>query len=187
MREIRFAARTLAAAVCLSFAVSYAAPNAARNTSEHEQPNEKRNVAGPCSPDGFPTRTGNPISCCQDGNRTWHTNDGKTLVLRIRGTPCTEADGVGTNCSGRECTYGPCGSRVEWAVTAKEVHIFRPNSKPETCGWEANDVIACKVGCDWPEGAVRRHPEAFVGQKEYPGVTAACLFTDCLKGGIPKQ
>lgn len=186
MREIRFAARAVAAA-CLSLAVSYAGANPTAKTSEHERPKDKKNVAGPCSPDGFPAGNVNPISCCQDGNRAWHTNDGKTLVLRIYGTPCTEADGVGTNCSGRECTYGPCGAKVEWAVTAQEVHIFRPNSKPETCGWEANHIIACRVGCDWPAGAVRNHPEPFVGQKEYPGVIAACPFTDCLKGGIPKR
>jgi hypothetical protein len=123
---------------------------------------DDRNAAGMCSADRFPINSGNPVSCCQDGNRAWYTDDGTRLVFRTYGNACTEEDGIGTNCGGDTgipCTYGPCGQRNEWAVDAAAVAIFRPDSKPGKCGWEARGVIGCVLGCDWPAGALRVHPE----------------------------
>jgi hypothetical protein len=149
------------------------------------QPMSKQ-TADLCSPDRFQAQGPSPISCCQDGNRTWHTNDGKLLGYRVFANPCTEADGESTNCSGIGCTYGPCGARIEWAVTAAEVHIFRPVSMPQKCGWAVKDTVACRPGtCDWPAGADRDFPEPFTDQDEYEGVTAGCPFRDCAVGGIP--
>jgi hypothetical protein len=151
-----------------------------------------KNAAGTCSPDGFSSAVGNPISCCQDGNRTWDTRDGRTLAFRVHAAACTEADGVGTNCGVGsspfvQCTYGPCGARIEWAVTGKQVHIFGPVSMPNKCGWEVENVVACRVGCDWPAGAVREYPEPFVDQIEYGSLTATCSYSNCLVGGIPAR
>jgi hypothetical protein len=151
-----------------------------------KQSDDKRK-AGNCSPDRFPSAVGNPISCCQEGNRTYHTNDGKTLALRVFAKPCTEADGESTNCEGTGCVYGPCGARIEWAVTAEAVRVFKPVSKPEKCGWDVQKVINCRVGCDWPPGSNREYPEPFTNQVQYPGLTSTCPFTGCARGGIPTR
>jgi len=220
MDGIRLSLRVVAAAclsfmACLSFAASNDPANVAAASVQLGEPEDKdtavaacpdaksasdeslklelqndKNAAGPCSPDGFPSGVGNPINCCQEGNRTYHTNDGRTLVYRIHAAPCTEADGVGTNCGVGsspfvQCVYGPCGARIEWAVTAEEVHVFVPVSRPGKCGWEVKNVIECRVGCDWPAGAVRQYPEPFVSQVQYPGVTATCPYRNCHVGGIP--
>ena len=120
-------------------------------------------VAQACSPDRFPSRVGNPISCCQDGNRTWHTNNGTTLSFREHAAACTVSDGVGTNCGDGSSPFvrAPmvrAGPGIEWSVTAEEVHIFKPVSKPGKCGWEVKNVLECRVGCDWPTGACESIP-----------------------------
>ena len=61
------------------------------------------------------------------------------------------ADPTGT------CVYGPCGARIEWSVDAEAVHIFKPTSKPGTCGWAVENVTTCsppQCGDDrgWPVG-----------------------------------
>ncbi len=148
-------------------------------------------IASLCSAERFPTNQVNSISCCQDGDRTWHTNNGTRLVFRTYdGNVCTEADGISTNCGvGTSpfvpCTYGPCGAKNEWAVDAEAVFVFMPTSKPDKCGWEARGVTGCALGCDWPTGAVRGHPEPFVDQVQYGGTANSCPYTRCLKGGIP--
>jgi hypothetical protein len=177
----------MVATACIPLA---ACQDAADDDESVQEVSQSDNVAGECSPDRFPSAVGNPISCCQEGRKTWHTNDGKTLALRVAGTACTEADGVGTNCGVGsspfvQCTFGPCGIKSEWAVTAEEVHVFKPVGKPEKCGWEVKNVSSCLVGCAWPQGAVREYPEPFVDQVEYGGLTSTCPYTRCLAGGTP--
>jgi hypothetical protein len=147
-----------------------------------------RNVAGACSPGRFMESV---ISCCQDGPRNWATIDGHQAALRIYDTPpCTEADGVGTDCGVgsdpfRPCATGPCGARIEWRVVAEAIQIFQPTSKSGKCGWQVSNVSTCLVGCDWPEGSTRSNPEPYAGQATYSGVTAGCPYRRCLRGGIP--
>jgi hypothetical protein len=145
-----------------------------------------KTVAGECSGDRFPARIGSPASCCQDGHRTWHTNNNKALIHRVYGEPCREADGVGTNC-GDDCVYGPCGGRTEWAVNADEVFIFHPESLPDKCGWDIQGIGTCRVGdtCDWFVKGTRFYPEPYSDQERYPGPTATCPYNRCLPGGIP--
>jgi hypothetical protein len=107
---------------------------------------------------------------------------------RLVAARAAKANGKSTNCEGGEdegCVYGPCGGKKEWVVEAEEVHIFKPVSKPRKCGWAVRNVIACKVGCDWPKGSNRSYPESFTNQTEYPGVTATCPFNRCVRGGTP--
>jgi hypothetical protein len=71
-----------------------------------------------CSSNRLRKDRGAPLSCCQDGDRMYLTLDGKKMGIRVFGTPCTEADGVGVNCEGGEedpqtCAYGSCGARKE--------------------------------------------------------------------------
>jgi hypothetical protein len=152
-----------------------------------------KTIVSNCSPDGFPITVDGvkkvPQSCCQEGNRTYHTNDGETLAFRILAKPCTEADGVSTNCEGRGCFYGPCGAKIVRAVTAKKVNIFKPASEPEKCGWSVHNFINCKEGdCkDWPNHAKRSEPERFNNQEEYSGLTPGCPYTGCARGGIPTR
>ena len=178
---------TVAVAVWLSTGTYGDAGNV---TDEPKEPQDK-NVAGLCSPDQFSSSSPGPISCCQDGNRMWRTNNGTTLAFTFVGTACTEEDGVGTNCGEGssplvQCTYSPCGTRNEKVVRAREVHIFQPLSKPNKCGWSVIDVFECSLGCDWPTGAVRENPEPFDGfQGRYPGLVPACRTPDALLGESP--
>lgn len=165
-----------------------------------ESPRESTQViqsdAGMCSGDRFPTSTSNPVQCCQDGNRTWHTNDNRVLSYRLYGEACREADGVGTNCGVGStpfvpCAYGPCGVRTEWAIAAEAVHIFHPTSKPAKCGWEVSKIIECRVSSD-PDGCgrlgtTRSYPEPYTDQPLYSGVAATCPFRQCLVGGTPAE
>ena len=155
---------------------------------------EVRTPAEACDGDHFPTNLVNPLKCCQDGNRTWHTNNGKVLVYRVYGEPCREADGVGTNCGVGtdpfvQCTYGPCGARNVWRVDAAEVHVFHPDSGRDKCGWSAIGITACTKfegdECDWAQQGTRDFPEAWDGQDEYGGTITACPYRGCQAGGIP--
>ena len=148
-----------------------------------------------CSSGRFPTNVSNPVQCCQDGNRTWHTNDGRVLAYRTYGRPCREANGVGTNCGVGStpfvpCAFGPCGGMTVWAVLADEVRVFFPISKPKKCGWEVRNIQTCLIsedpdGCVGPPGSTRSKPEPYVDQLLYPGLISTCPFTRCLKGGTP--
>jgi hypothetical protein len=153
-------------------------------------------VAGDCDGGHFGFNQGlpNPLSCCQDGNGSWHTNDGKMLAHRVHGDPCREADGTGTNCGlGSQpfvqCEYGPCSSRKVWVLQAASVHIFHPTSNPAKCGWDAEGIKSCQnfegEECDWQVKGSRSFPEPFTDQAVYDGTTATCPFTQCLVGGIP--
>jgi hypothetical protein len=171
-------------AVCLSLS----AGDAAIGPTEPllvTQPGDK--IKSNCLPNRLRKDRGDPISCCQDGDRMFLTLDGKRIGFRTFGDkPCTLADGKSTNCEGMQCVFGPCGGKMEWVATAEEVHIFKPVSNPGKCGWEARKVIACNEGdCkDWTIGGNRSDPEPFTNQKEYAGAKATCRFTTCKgKGG----
>jgi hypothetical protein len=158
---------------------------------QFDQAATEKNIASQCSGETFPSNLPSPLSCCQDGNRTFHTTPaagvGTVLAMRGRGLACTEADGVSTNCgvgAASPCFHGPCGAHTEWAVTAEEVHIFHPESKPAMCGYEATNVIEVRVGVDWAVGLSSSKPEPFAGQQEYAGVTANCPYRRCV-GGTP--
>jgi hypothetical protein len=174
------------AVVCISLASAAVSADLALELSG-------ANRAGTCSPDGFSTRTSPEVlMCCQDGHRTWSTRDGTSLAFRVHATACTEDDGVSTNCGigsvpFKQCTYGPCGARIEWAVEAAEVRIFMPRSKLDKCGWEVSDIGECLTGdtCDWYKKGVRHFPEPYSDQPLYPGVIAGCQFNRCFVGGIP--
>ena len=151
-------------------------------------------VAEACWGERFPTNTGGPSSCCQDGNRTWHIQGGRLLAFREYGAVCREADGKGTNCGVGSnpfvpCAYGPCGAKNVWALEAKELHVFVPTSKPEKCGWEAQNITACPTRedgeCRGAIGGFRGYPEPYAGQAENPGATATCTYIRCLVGGTP--
>jgi hypothetical protein len=197
MSRIRLVA-LLVTAVCLSLSAGDAAivptePLLVQQSGAKKKDKEKdKTIPSNCSPDRFPItvpdgRPAVPLSCCQDGNRTYHTNDGKTLAFRTFANPCTEADGVSTNCEGRGCFYGPCGAKIVRAVTAKKVNVFKPASEPEKCGWSVHNFIDCREGdCkDWPKRAKRSEPERFNNQEEYSGLTPGCPFTRCARGGKP--
>jgi hypothetical protein len=152
--------------------------------------------AGACSDDRFPNTLPNPVQCCQDGNRTWHTTASGILVYRTYGPACREADGVGTNCGlGSDpfvpCAYGPCGTKNEWSIGAEEVWVFAPVSMPSKCGWEARGITRCTTtdadGCEWQKRGVRGFPEPYVDQPVYGGVAASCSYTHCLAGGRPAR
>ena len=184
-------------AVCLSFSAGDAGI----------VPTERRNVKKPdgkiksnCLPNRLRKDRGDPISCCQDGDRMYLTLDGHKMAFRtLGGKPCTEADGKGANCEGQQddpqtCAYGPCGAKKEFIVTAEKVHIFKPHvehhGKPKKCGWTVNQFIECKLGdCkDWTKGSDHSDPETFDEHKhkEYGGVKPSCRFTGgCAKGGHP--
>jgi len=178
------------ALVVTAVSLSLSAGDAAIVTTE--PPLAKQPKAGNCSGDRFRKDRPNPISCCQVGDHTYATPDGKTLVFRSFAKPCTEADGRSTNCVVQEegdpqaCVYGACGGKIEWRVKAEKVHIFKPVSRPEQCGWAAVGNLTCIEGdCkDWPTGG-RSKPESFTNQTEYPGVTATCPFAHCVRGGTP--
>jgi hypothetical protein len=156
----------------------------------------EQSVAEMCSGDRFPTNLPNPVQCCQDGHRTWHTNDNRVLSYRTYGEACREADGVGTNCGVGStpfvpCAYGPCGAKTEWAIEAEDVQIFEPMSKPTKCGWEVLNIIACRVTAD-PDGCAkiggtRSYPEPYTDQTLYSRVTSTCPFRRCLVGGVPAE
>jgi hypothetical protein len=148
-----------------------------------KQPGDK--IRSNCLPNHLRKDQGPTRSCCQDGDRMYNTLDGMRMRVRsFGGKPCTLADGKSTNCEGTQCVYGPCGGKVEFDVTAKEVKIFKPVSNPGKCGWEARKIESCNIGdCkDWPIGGNRSDPEPFTNQKEYAGAKATCPFTVC-KGG----
>lgn len=145
-----------------------------------------------CSSDRFPP--GSTISqCCQDGNRTWHKIGGN-LVYRTYSEPCREEDGIGTNCGVgsnpfKPCSYGPCGARNEWAITAENISVFTPLSIPNKCGWSAVNILDY-LTCNDPDGCgrvggTRDYPESYVSQELYGGLTGTCPYTRCLVGGIP--
>jgi hypothetical protein len=166
-------------AVCLSFSADDAAfvPTERRHV---KQPGAK--IKSNCLPNRLRKDRGDPISCCQDGNRMYLTLDGHKMGFRtISAKPCASADGKSKNCEGEQCVYGPCGGKIEWLVTADEVHIFKPVSNPGNCGWEARGIKECEK-CDFPIGGNRSDPESFTNQKEYAGAKATCPFTKC-KGG----
>jgi len=152
-------------------------------------------VAEECWADRFPVLGGIPVQCCQDGQRTWHTNDNRVLAFRTYGSPCREADGIGVNCGVGSvpfvpCAYGPCGGRNEWAIVAEEVRIFEPVSKPNKCGWEVRDIVDVIIctdpdGCEWQVKGFRFYPEPYADQPIYGGVTSTCPFRRCLVGGVP--
>jgi hypothetical protein len=198
----------LVTAVCLSFSASDAAiaptePLLVQQSGAKKKDKENdKTIPSNCSRDSFPITVDGvkkePLSCCQEGGRTYHTNDGKTLAIRVLGAPCTEADGKGVNCEGRQddpqtCAYGPCGAKKEFVVTAVKVHIFKPNvehhGKPKKCGWTVNQFIECRLGdCkDWTKDSDHSDPETFDGHKhkEYGGVKPRCRFNGCAKGGKP--
>jgi len=171
-------------AVCLSLS----AGDAAIVTTEPPLANQTN--AGNCSGDRFRKERGDPLSCCQEGNRTYHipADNRKRLIFRTYDKPCTGANGQSANCEGGEsegCVHGPCGGKREWVVDAEELHIFKPVSQPGKCGWAVRNVIACREGCDWPKGSNLSDPEPFTNQTEYPGVTATCPFNRCVRGGTP--
>jgi hypothetical protein len=168
-------------AVCLSLSAGDAAI-VPTEPQQVKQPGDK--IKSNCLPNRLRKDRGDALSCCQDGDRVYLTLDGKRMGFRtFGGKPCTLADGKSTNCNSN-CVYGPCGAKIEWVVTAEEVHIFKPVSNPGKCGWEAHKVIECNEGdCkDWPIGGNRSDPEPFTNQKEYAGAKAACPFTVC-RGG----
>ena len=177
-------------------AVALGVPGLLLGESPQESTEVSESDAGICSGDRFPTSTSNPVQCCQDGNRTWHTNDNRVLSYRLYGEACREADGVGTNCGVGStpfvpCAYGPCGVRTEWAIAAEAVHIFHPTSKPAKCGWEVSKIIECRVSSD-PDGCgrlgtTRSYPEPYTDQLLYSGVAATCPFRQCLVGGTPAE
>jgi hypothetical protein len=150
----------------------------------------EKNIGGDCSGDTFPSNLPGPLSCCQDGNRTFHTTSnasgaGTVLALRGQGTACTEADGVSTNCgvgTAGPCFNGPCGAHIEWAVIAEEAHVFYPESKPAMCGYEVKNVIEVRSGVDWAVGSSHAKPEAFADQQEHSGATATCPYRRCVAG-----
>lgn len=176
--------------------VALGVPGLLLGESPQESTEVNQSDAGICSGDRFPTSTSNPVQCCQDGNRTWHTNDNRVLSYRLYGEACREADGVGTNCGVGStrfvpCAYGPCGVRTEWAIAAEAVHIFHPTSKPAKCGWEVSKIIECRVSSD-PDGCgrlgtTRSYPEPYTDQLLYSGVAATCPFRQCLVGGTPAE
>jgi hypothetical protein len=153
-----------------------------------------------CDGDRFPIRyaDGRPVaatlSCCQDGNRTWHVSAEGTLGYRVYGDPCREADGVGTNCGAGSvpftpCPFGPCGARIEWFMEASDLRVFHPSSMPAKCGWAATGITSCSTsdpeGCDWVQQGERSFPEPFDGQEPYEGVANTCPYTRCRAGGTP--
>jgi hypothetical protein len=192
--------------VCLSLSAGDAAtvptePLLVQQPDAKKKGNEKdKTMKSNCSPDRFPivvpdNRPAVPLSCCQDGDRTYQTNDGKTLAIRVLGTPCTEADGKGANCEGqrrddpRACAYGPCGLKIESVVTGNQVFIFKPKKGPKKCGLEVRDVSKCEGDCgDWPIGKTRSDPEPFdkLEHKLYGGLKPSCPFIKgCALGGKP--
>jgi hypothetical protein len=184
-----FGTRLMALAV-IAVCLSLSAGDAAIVTTKPSLANQR--TAGNCSGDRFPKRVGDPIRCCQEGNRTYHipAPNSKRLIFRTYDKPCTEANGRSTNCEGdetnQECAYGPCGGKREWVVEAEKVHIFKPVSRPRQCGWAVEGNLKCIEGdCkDWPTGG-KSFPESFTNQTEYPGVTATCPFNRCVRGGTP--
>lgn len=182
---LRVAGLALALAACNDTASPVGAPGMSQV--------EGKNVAGACSPARFPSNEPALLGCCQDGQRNWVTRDGQQGALRIYDAPpCTEADGVGTDCGVgsdpfKPCAYGPCGARIEWRVIAEAIHIFVPGSKPTKCGWQVAGVAQCLEGCDWPAGATRWNPEPYADQVTYAGLTGTCPYRRCLKGGTPSQ
>ena len=149
--------------------------------------------ANECRPERWRTDRPDPGMCCEDGNRTWAVFGGTRLAMRTFANPCTEADGVSTNCAGTTgvaCVYGPCGARIEWSVDADAAYVFKPTSKPGTCGWAVQGVRACtgtQCGDDrgWPLGVDRQHPEPYAGQELWGGLEPACEFRVCVAGGVP--
>ena len=75
-------------AVCLSFSAGDAAivptePVLVQQSAAKKKDKEKdKTIPSNCSPDAFPITVDGikkvPLSCCQEGGRTYHTNDGKT-------------------------------------------------------------------------------------------------------------
>jgi hypothetical protein len=205
MSGIRFVALVVTA-VCLSLSAGDAAivptePLLVQQSGAKKKDKEKdKTIPSNCSPDRFPIKVPDdrpavPLSCCQDGDRTYHTNDGKRLAIRVLGTPCTEADGKGTNCEGRRddphtCAYGPCGVKIELVVTGDQVFIFKPKKGPKKCGLEVREVSECSGGdCgDWPIGKTRSIPEPYdnLKHKLYGGLQPRCPFIKgCALGGKP--
>jgi hypothetical protein len=152
-----------------------------------------RAPAGTCDGGRFPTI--NPVeSCCEEVNRTWHMPGGGRLAYRVYGDPCREADGVGTQCGAGSdpfvpCVYGPCGARNVWVLHAEEIHVFRPVSNPDKCGWHAEGITSCQSfegdECEWENQGSRSFPEPYDGQEGYEGTTPSCPYRRCLVGGIP--
>ena len=180
--------------IAISAVAALGAPSLLLGGAPQKPSQPAQSLAEICSSDRFSVNSQDPVQCCQDGNRTWDAPDSQRLVYRVYGLPCREADGVGTNCGEGsspfvQCTYGPCGGRVEWAIKAQSVHIFLPVSKPSKCGWEALGILDCiksddADGCG-KLGGTRSYPESYTGQPLYPGVIPTCGFTKCLVGGTP--
>jgi hypothetical protein len=144
-----------------------------------------------------------PLSCCHEGTNTYFTTVESSGVRRLglgsyanvpTPTPCTLQDGKNTNCNGRDCYYGPCGSSSPtWLIAAKEVYVFR-SSNPDKCGWEARNVLSCQRGkCPSPNDPINEpyriySPEPFndqFPQVQYPGVTPTCPYAACQGGPVP--
>jgi hypothetical protein len=132
-----------------------------------------------CDGDRFPMHVGAGIAreCCQLGDETWHISPRAPggISHRIYGLPCREADGIGTACSGMQCSYGPCGGFNLPLIGAAPALIFHPGSDPSVCGYQYT----------LPGGVVTSWPEPYSGQPLYADVVASCPFTTCLVGGVP--
>ena len=136
-------------------------------------------AATACDPGRFPAHLTDPIHCCLDGDRTWHTVGSGTNMGRVAqrsyGAACRQADGVTTGCGDGDpfpvCTYGPCGARNEWVAGTNPSYIFIPASAPTVCGWHASGDSS--------------FPEPYTNQTLYGTIDGTCPYRDCLADGTP--
>jgi hypothetical protein len=127
----------------------------------------------PCDGKYFPINKGGSSSCCQMGNELFHVAP-TGLAHRTLGPACsrTGAGDVG-KCSGTQCYFGPCGAHVEGVLKCDTALVFKPESNPQVCGYQA------KWQGVTPTWSV---PEPYTDQTLYPAVTASCPFTLCEAG-----
>src|SRR5262249_13225961 len=107
------------------------------------------------------------------GNETWHIGAASGAVIhRVYNLPCSEADGLGTNCAGMGCYYGPCGAHNVSVTGGTPSYVFKPVSNPTVCGWQAGGT----------SGAY--DPEPYPDQELGPAAPSTCPWTACPGGGI---
>ena len=139
-----------------------------------------------CDSKNFPIDKGGSPSCCQVGSEIFHVVEENNLLLkklahRSTGPACSMANGsincstTGNNLLYPRCDYGPCAVKIVQTWEGQHVEVFKPRSEPRSCGYQV--TLGSHV--------VTRSPEEFDGQKQYPEVSASCIYTRCIPGGTP--